>query len=331
MVRRNHPTRHLNVLLTAVIAAVLLAGCGKTASIPDPISAHPTGSYPGNTDPQVLVDVSWLNERQSSDPNRLILLDVSDLATYTAGHIPGAIHAWWQDAMDPNAPAYGMLLMPDENAAEPQRMRMNLVEDLGIRPDSTVVVYDNVQNTDAAKLVWTLRFLGFEQSAILDGGLGAWIGAGGSSEKYWNSANKITDPVITPRQNSYLVKEQLLSRLNDPSFAIIDIRTDEERRDTIGGTIETGVIPGSLSLPWSALLDSETGLFLPADQLQQVFDQLGLATNQTVILYGRFGLDSGLAWIGLKLMSFQPILLYSGGWAEWSADPITPKVPFPTS
>ena len=331
MLRHNRQTRHFTALLTALFVAALLAGCGNTASLPSPISPQSSDSYSGNVNPRLLVDVTWLSERQKSDPDRLILLDASDLATYTAGHVPGAIHAWWQDAMDPNAPAYGMLLMPDENAPEPQRMRLNFLEDLGILPDSTVVIYDNVRNRNAAKLVWTLQFLGYEQSAILDGGLGAWTGAGGSTEKYWNSPRKITNPMITPRRDSYLVKDQLLNRIGNPAYIIVDVRTDEEKRDDIDGTIELGAIPGSLSLPWSAFLDSETGLFLPEDQILRVLDKLGITPEKTIILYGRFGLESSLTWIGLKMMGFPSILLYSGGWSEWAIDPASPKVPFPAA
>src|SRR4051794_25063146 len=127
----------------ALAFCVLLAGCGP--GLPHPIVPESVPAFAGNADPPLLVGPDWVAQQFASNAH-LVVLDASTLAEYRSGHIPGAVHAWWQDTMDPNGPDYGMVLKPDENAADPQLLRRQFIEDVGVAPDSTVVIYDREQS-----------------------------------------------------------------------------------------------------------------------------------------------------------------------------------------
>ncbi len=53
------------------------------------------------------------------------------------------------------------------------------MEQIGIGDDSEVVAYDDAGGTIAARLWWMLDDLGHRNVRVLDGGIGAWVAAGG--------------------------------------------------------------------------------------------------------------------------------------------------------
>jgi rhodanese-related sulfurtransferase len=107
----------------------------------------------------------------------LVILDIRTAAdgasaAFEAGHIPGAVHSdyaadGWRAKVG-NAP--GLLPPLDRLAA--------LAGRLGIRPhDDVVIVAAGTAATDfaaAARVYWTLKFIGHGQQAILDGGFRGW-------------------------------------------------------------------------------------------------------------------------------------------------------------
>jgi thiosulfate/3-mercaptopyruvate sulfurtransferase len=325
---RSNPYRIVAWLACGVLLAVS-AGCGTGGTLPPAIPAATLPAYPGNLVPPLLIDAEQLASALASDDGGTVVLDASDLATYRAGHIPGAVHAWWQDTMDPNGPVYGTVLKPDPNQPDPQALRRNFLEDLGVDGDVQVVVYDNMAGRRAARVAWTLRFLGYPQTAVLDGGLGAWRGIGGTFEQRERKPRTVEQPGVSPQSPQdawYVVEAQLLARINDPHYLVVDIRTDGERRDTVDDTISLGTIPGSVRLDWSTLVDTD-GRILPPDRLAAVARAAGLTPERRIVLLGLYGADTGLAWLALTLSGYPTVAIYDGGWNEWARDPATPKAP----
>lgn len=278
-------------------------------------------SYPGNSDPFLLVDAAWL-QSEGSDTR---VLDASSLARYRDGHIPGAVHAWWQDTMDPNGAVYGTVLKPESNDPEPQRLRREWLEDIGVSPDRPVVAYDDEGGYRAARIVWTLRLLGHTRAGLLDGGLMAWQSAGGSIETRENDAPRPPSTSVVPQEGFYLVREQVMTRLADPRTLLVDVRTGGELALTFDDTVTPGTIDGAISLPWPELLDPSGAALLQSSGLQDRVAASGLSADRLVILFGNFGTDTSLHWLALKLLGFPEVLVYDGGWVEWSSPPPTPN------
>src|SRR5688572_15690933 len=110
------PRRARAPSLLAILAALPLVAvaCGAPlgGTAPGSIPAATVADFPGNeaTTP-LLVDAAWLRDRLGGGaPGQILILDLSRLATYRAGHVPGAVHAWWQDTMDRFYPVYGVVL-----------------------------------------------------------------------------------------------------------------------------------------------------------------------------------------------------------------------------
>jgi thiosulfate/3-mercaptopyruvate sulfurtransferase len=135
-----------------------------------------------------------------------------------------------------------------------------------------------------------------------------------------------TSPVVDPQAGYHLVTEQLLSRLETPTVQVIDIRTDTERADDLGGNMPHGQIPGSVRLPWSDLL-GETGRLIAASSLLALTNGLDLDRTRETVVYGSFGVDTALSWLALRNAGFEEVLSYDRGWAEWSTLPGLPREP----
>src|SRR5699024_5872029 len=96
-------------------------------------------------------------------------IDIRDTDAYTQGHIPGAISApyarWRGPAKNP-----GQLASSDEFEA--------LIQELGLTPEQHLVVYSSgADETDfgaAARVYWTLKYLGFAHISVLNGGYRYW-------------------------------------------------------------------------------------------------------------------------------------------------------------
>ena len=95
-------------------------------------------------------------------------------ADYLSGHLPGAVFADLdEDLADPVTSTSGRHPLP-----QVERFR-SIIESWGISNETQVVAYDYANGALAARLWWMMRWMGHERVAVLDGGIAAWIAAGG--------------------------------------------------------------------------------------------------------------------------------------------------------
>jgi thiosulfate/3-mercaptopyruvate sulfurtransferase len=310
---RRHPLSRRHLLLGAgTLAAVGLSGC-RGASI-ETVAPEPVAAFPGLGDPPLLVDVGWFRERRAgAEADRLVVLDLSDLPTYREGHVPGAIHAWWQDWIDPYSDIYGVLLgtRNDPNARE------DLLNRLGIDNGSIVVAYDADQNRYAAHMVWILRYLGLPEASVLDGGLGAWRGARESSSTDGADPRDAEPVTLAPATDWTVPWDEMVDRYSDPTLTIVDVRTDDEADDDLNGLLHHGMIPGAIRLPWTRSLRDEAGRLLAPDTLAAQFRDAGILPEDEVAVVARFGVEAGQTWLVLSLLGYERVRVFDRGWAHW--------------
>jgi thiosulfate/3-mercaptopyruvate sulfurtransferase len=265
----------------------------------------------------LVVDLDWLAQRALRADMRVI--DVSPLHVWRDGHIDSAEHGWWRDTVDPNYPVYGAVLTQGDEESH----RQQVLDSLELFTGDDVVVYDNDDGFRAARLVWFLRFIGFEHAALLRDGYSAWKA---NPFSIASASSTSTSPVVDPQQGFYLVTEQLVSRLDRSDVQIVDIRTDDERANDLDGNMPIGQIPGSIRLPWDSLLDEE-GRLRSATDVRTLAANTGLDPTLETVLYGSFGVDTALSWLAFTDAGFAKVLTYDRGWAEWSTASDLPREP----
>ncbi|MGH2558903.1 MAG: sulfurtransferase [Thermomicrobiales bacterium] len=309
----------------ASATAITLASCNDALPQVSPATVAP---FAGNGDPPLIVDVPWLEAAQSRTGNQSLVLDLSPLRTYRRAHLPGAVHAWWQDTMELDQPQdiYGTLLDFDHGT---QADRIDLLEDLGIGDDTEVIAYDDDRNRWAARMVWFLRFLGHDRASVLDGGLAAWHGHGRETHDGEIDPPDTEPPTVNPREGYYYGTTELQEQLARPETALVDIRTDDEARDTDNDRLPLGRIPGAIPIPWTSTLRDNVGrLKNPAD-LERLYRDHDVTPDRPIVVYARYGVEAAHGWWVLKLLNYPNVVVYDRGWAGWSTtsdlpiDPLT--------
>lgn len=135
-----------------------------------------------------------------------------------------------------------------------------------------------------------------------------------------------TNPL--PRwDNSLLVSTRALGeRLSDPRTVIIHVGRDRASYDA-------GHIPGARFLPLSSIVTERGGVpnELPApEQLERVFEELGVSDNSRVVLYGDgAGLLAARAFFTLDYLGKMDAALLDGGLERWRSEerPVTTEAP----
>jgi thiosulfate/3-mercaptopyruvate sulfurtransferase len=310
-----------------VVCGGLAVGAGCVAcggSLPIAPAAT-IAAYPGHPARPLVVDAAWLAGALQDGDRGPLVIDVSALGRYRRGHIPGAVHGWWQDTIEVDDAVYGTLVQPINSTDQSKRLRV--LEKFGIEDGRQVVVYDDDRGRWAARLVWFLRFLGHDQVAALDGGLAAWRGNGGETTKKATDVPSGPPPTITPRLGYYVGTEGedgLVARLTDPTTLLVDVRTDREAHDDVNDSLPIGRIPGAISLPWDVTLRDGTGRLKSPEELSALLEGAGLSPERRVVLYARFGVETAQTWLVLKLMAYPDVVVYDRGWAGWATTPGLP-------
>ncbi len=276
--------------------------------------------------PQILISVDEL-ERLIAQRNTVVVdvrFDLADPAagrrSYEEGHIPGAVFLDLdEDLAAPIGPMTGRHPLPDVALIAATLGR------LGIGNEETVVVYDGSNGAIAARAWWILRWLGHQQTRLLDGGLAAWIGAGGSLEA-GTAKPEATEFRANPQGQLVMTTDELADNLAGiPERRLLDARDAARYR----GDVEpidpvAGHVPGAISLPFSDLITAE-GMWRPAGERRKRLQE-ALGEDQEVewsVMCGSGVTACHLAIAGLEAGYSEP-RVYVGSWSEWIRDPERP-------
>ncbi|HET8625966.1 MAG TPA: rhodanese-like domain-containing protein [Thermomicrobiales bacterium] len=315
--RGRRAARATAVLAVALVLLPLLAGCAGSARPPAPtiqVKPVPADRYPH---PEYLADTAWLAQHLA-DPN-VRVVDLSSLADYRRGHIPGAVHVWWQDLVEVNNDTYGMLVDPES--------RKRVIGGAGIRPGMTVAAYDDAGGRYAAYFLWVLTYTDYAAGKLLNGGFDTWRAEGRPVTRDVPAVAPVALPDRPTDEAVLLYRgKDLAPHLTDHSVAIVDTRSPTEGRETWGGLLRVGRIPGALPIPWERNLGQKgTAVVRDPGELPAVYKDI--RPDQDVVVYGLTGVDAAQTFWILRVLGYQHVRLYDGSWAEWGA--LLPGTPFP--
>ncbi len=307
----HHFSRKILILIAAL---ALTTACARSNSQPETVM-------------DTLVTPEWLSQHLD-DPD-LVVLDCTVLVEpkedgtvqilsgrddYEGGHIPSAGFADLIDDLSDNDSPFMFAV------GTPQQF-CSAMGALGVGNDTRVVLYDGNNSVWAARVWWMLRWVGFDQAALLDGGLGAWTAEGRPlSTEPVNRPTKQLTPA--PRPELIANRDEVFAAIDNSSISIIDALPEASYRGEMAMYGRPGHIPGASNIPAFSLLD-ESGNYLPQDELAVLFD--GDRGSRTITYCGGGIAASSNAFIMTRL-GFTDVAVYTASLQEWVADPTNPMV-----
>lgn len=301
-----------------------------------------------------VVSTSWLAQRLSSPDSRIQTIDAtwalpnspfvldggaSAQSAFEAGpRIPGA-RFWDLDRFSDDTAAPGV----PHNLPNSAQFA-NALRECGLAPDCSIVAYDQFGVFSSPRLYFTLRHFGWDRVAVLDGGLPAWIDCGHEVE--YGAVKAVERGAFTSqlganeRLRQWRMEDVRQWLRADPASR--PILVDARSKPRFDGSVpdprglRSGHIPGSLSLPFTDVLEPRPegdqgrpggvwrGAHLKSqDQLRQLFEALGVEPARPVALTCGSGLTAATLALALDVVASDgndsyDVSLYDGSWSEYA-------------
>jgi len=265
--------------------------------------------------PDALVETDWLAEHLDDPDIRILEVD-EDTTAYEKSHIKGAVGWHWFDDLHAK---------PRREYVDQEGLA-NVLSNAGVGPDATVVLYGANNNWFAAYAYWVLRYLGFDNVKLLNGGRKKWELEEREMVTDVPSYDKTDLKVTGPVRGEYrALRDEVLGKVGKVSM--VDVRSPEEYRgDKLAPdhlpqeqAQVPGHVPGAANIPWSKAAN-EDGTFKSADELRKLYEDQGIMSDRGVIAYCRIGERSAHTWFALhELLGFPNVENYDGSWTEYGS------------
>jgi len=291
-------------LAVALMSLGATAACAQDAATTDPATVTT----------QVVVSAGWLADHLD-DPDLVVLAVGRAPEEFATGHVPGARFVPLGDILGTRNGIPGQLAA-DADLVE-------LLEATGVSDGSRVVVYG--APLEAARLFYTMEYVGLERVSVLDGGLAAWRAEGAAISTATASASRGTI-TVEPNRSVSVDGDWVAGHLDAGGISLVDARSPEEFSGArlSRGTERPGHIPGATNLPWDGLLVSmQTPLLREPPDLERLLADAGVAPGDTVVTYCRTGMRAAVVYLAARTLGYETVL-YDGSFLEWSARPEFP-------
>lgn len=261
---------------------------------------------------QALVSPEWLYEHLQD--KQVIIVDcrfalndpeAGEIA-YREDHIPGAFYFHLNhDLSGAKKEHGGRHPLPNKDDL------VALFSSVGIDNTKTVIAYDDQEMAMAGRLWWLLRYLGHDNTAVLDGGYAAWKKAG-----YEITAEL---PTATPAAFVPAVKTDMLIDVQgvkerDERTILLDSRAGERYRgEQEPLDPKAGHIPGALHFFYKDNLTSEQTM-QTADKLKE---RIAPFADKEIIVYCGSGVTACSNLLALHAAGRTDAKLYAGSWSDW--------------
>jgi len=295
--------------------------------------------------PRPLVDTQWLRDNL----DQVVVLDVrKDVKSFekrgkqagavnpcgvaqqkgplkVAGHIPEAVLVPWNKVTAKRKVAGKELKVLVPTKADFER----LMQKSGVDNDSAIVITSKgeaiIHMALAARLYWTLKYFGFDNVALLDGGTAQWIKDKQTLE-FGRSKAKKGDFKATAERSEILATMEEVEKLaaGQGSDQLVDVRSTAEYLGlTASGKVAPGSkghVAGAKGFPVSLYADSlGTPTLYDKDRIKQVAALFNVDTEAPTVFMCSSGVMASLAWfVAHELMGNKNARLYDGSLHEWS-------------
>ncbi len=265
-----------------------------------------------------LVSVQWLHQHRNAI--NLIILDATlpkvtakkQLVNSIKKRIPNAHFFDIKNVFsDPEGNFPNTILSPEDFEKQAQS--------LGINKDSCIVVYDDHGVYSSPRAWWSFKAMGFDNVAVLDGGLPQWIAEG--LETVVPEENSLVKGNFKSDHNQgmFVNTNDVLRAIQDDNKLVLDARslgryhgTAEEPRIGVRG----GHIPNSKSFPYADVLSTDT--LKSKEALKAMFAKINPDAKEMIFSCGT-GITACVLALAADLTEYTDFAVYDGSWTEWGS------------
>ena len=273
----------------------------------------------GYTRPDVLVETDWIEQHLDDPQVRIIEVD-EDTTAFEKGHISGAIGWNWNTDLHAEV---------GRDYIDKDGLTL-LLQTAGVNDDTTVVLYGGNNNWFAAYAYWLLRYLGFGNVKLLNGGRKKWELESRQltqeTKRYPQGNVTVTGPVVGDFR---ALRDEVLDKVTAGASGttLVDVRSPEEFRGEKLAPDHLpqeqaqvpGHIPGAANIPWGKAANDD-GTFKSADELRALYESVEVTGDKEVIAYCRIGERSSHTWFALhELLGYENVKNYDGSWTEYGS------------
>ena len=197
----------------------------------------------------------------------------------------------------------------------------------GIDAQTQVVVYDRQTMNYCGRLWWMLKWCGHDAVAVLDGGLQAWVAAGGAVA---------SGPAAPVKASSFPLRDSLVAlkftadvsaALGQPTQTIVDARAPARfKGETEPFDPVAGHIPGALNRPFTSNFTPEGFMKSPAVLKAEFEALLNGREAHSVVHHCGSGISAVPNVLAMEVAGLGRPALYAGSWSDWCNTPGLPLV-----
>ncbi len=269
----------------------------------------------GKVRDEMLVSTDWL-AKNIKDPKVFVIHVAAERKHYDDGHIPGARYLSSKDILTTRNGVANELPAADD--------LQKVFEQLGVGDSGRIVIYGENSPLVAARVYFTLDYLGHgDRAALLDGGIEKW-----KAEKQMVDTQpvKTESAKFTPRPRPEVVARlDAMRNLSQEavngasaSMAIIDARPEEQYAGNQTAQ-RSGHIPGASNIYWvTNVLSRENPTMKPPSELSKIYEAAGLKPGQKAVTYCNSGIQASHTYFTLKYLGYD-VAMYDGSFSEWSS------------
>jgi thiosulfate/3-mercaptopyruvate sulfurtransferase len=268
-----------------------------------------------------VVSTDWL-EKNLFEPN-IVILDIRKVEEFNSGHILNSVNVFYG--------AWAIKRKALLNELPAPYDLPDLLGLAGINKDSKVIVIGKMDapsdRVDAPRVVWTLKYMGIKDVALLDGGYNKWI-----AEKRPTALATLDIKMVAYKGNIqaklFADKKYILSKLG--TALILDVREPEFYRGEkkLPFVEKTGRIKGAINLPSSLLYKADFTYKSKEELAAAASAVVGTDMAKEIIVYcdtGKFA--TAWAFLLSDVLGYSDVKIYDGSSQEWMADPNAPVEP----
>jgi thiosulfate/3-mercaptopyruvate sulfurtransferase len=237
--------------------------------------------------------------------------------TFEAGHIPGADFLDLQGEFSQAGIDLHFMMPSAQLEAAFGRH--------GVGSSSRVVLYSIGTAMWATRFWWMLKSLGFDNVAVLDGGLDKWTAEGRAVETGPAKSYPPATFTAKPRAGYFVDKHETLQAGTDRNAVVVNALSPQLHKGPEPSRYgRPGHIPRSVNVSAATLYDPVTKAFVPLAEAETKFAAQGITKDKRVVAYCGGGISATIDLFLLYRLGYDNLTLYDASMGEWAKDESLP-------